>query len=903
MIEQYELYCLADPYFYDTPNRREADRPDFPQCAKEIPAGWTHQPTDSWMHYAPDDHRLPAQGWKIHVSACLDDAERTLEVVWDYCVANGIPFKFLRSEPVLVMYNSKSAFRGSSGKLVTIYPTDEAQLERLLVELAVPLDGIRGPYVLSDLRYGDGPLFVRYGSFFERHCLSEGGERVLALENGEGQLVPDVRGPTFALPAWVTLPAFLEPHLAARNSVTTTDLPYQIESVLQFSNGGGVYLARDTRTDERVVLKEGRPHAGLDALGRDAVTRVAHERDILERLAGLDVVPELRDYFVLGDHHFLVQEFIDGNSLQRILVQRYPLTRPDCSPATIAEYTEWALDMCDKVDDAVAQLHGRGVVFGDLHPFNILVTADGRLALIDYEVATLVEEHARSALGHPAFMAPADRAGVDSDRYSLACLRLGLFAPQTTMLLPLHRAKVTHLAEVITQTFPVSPEAIQAAVDTIVTPPVNAAPAAPTQFIIGPTSKAAGSDTTGSDATDTATARRADSVGAVPSVPLSELPMPGYAKWDEVRQAMCRAILASATPDRDDRLFPGDIAQFQPGGGINLANGAAGVLYAMAVTGADRMPEHEDWLRKRALTSVNGMGIGFYDGLHGIAHVLDLLGHRQDALDTIDVTTRQNLDTRELGLRAGLAGVGLNLLHFAELTGEPAFTEQAMGIVDIVADRLGGPEDVPEISGGDNAHAGLMYGSSGPALLFMHAYERSGDPALLDRAADALRQDLRRCKLTEDGSMQVNQGWRTLPYLDEGSVGIALVLQRYLAHRQDDDLATALAALQLVTRCGFFVMPGLFTGRAGMIAAVGMRSAADAGPGRTPDPEAVELMRGLSWHALPYGGGLTYPGDQLLRVSMDLATGTAGVLFAIGAALYEQPVCLPFVQPSGSQGA
>ncbi len=900
MIEQYELYCLADPLFYETPDRRRAQQPDFPLCARPVPDGWIHQPSDTWMHYAPETTTLPAQGWKIHVSACLDDAVRTLEIVWEYCTTNGIPFKFLRSEPVLVMFNSKSAFRGSSGKLVTIYPKDEAQLELLLTELAVPLDGVRGPYVLSDLRYGEGPLFVRYGSFFERHCISESGERVLALENGEGTLVPDVRGPTFALPSWVTLPPFLEPHLAARNSVTTTGLPYQIESVLQFSNGGGVYLARDTRTDEQVVLKEGRPHAGLDALGRDAVTRVAHERDILERLAGLDVVPELRDYFVLGEHHFLVQEFIDGNSLQRMLVQRYPLTKPDCPQETIAEYTAWALDMCDRVDDAVAQLHGRGVVFGDLHPFNILVTAEGRVALIDYEVASLVEDHARSALGHPAFMAPSDRAGVESDRYSLACLRLGLFAPQTTMLLPLYRAKVTHLAEVITQTFPVSPAAVQRAVDTIVTPPDRPATTTPGQFVIGPSSKATGTE---NDPTEAATTSRGDSEDAVPPVPLDELPMPGYADWADVRESMCRAILASATPDRDDRLFPGDIAQFQPGGGLNVANGAAGVLYAMAVTGAERMPEHEDWLRKRALTPVTGMGIGFYDGLHGIAYVLDLLGHRQDALDTIELISRQSLDTRELGLRAGLSGAGLNLLHFAELTGEPALAEQAMGIVDVVADRLGGPEDVPETSGGDNPHAGLMYGSSGAALLFLHAYERSGDTALLDRAAVALRQDLRRCKITDDGSMQVNQGWRTLPYLDEGSVGIEPVLRRYLALRHDEGFAEALTGLELVTRSGFFVMPGLFTGRAGLIAGVGMRGTVAAGEDRRPDPEAVELIRGLRWHALPYGGGLTYPGDQLLRLSMDLATGTAGVLLAVGTALHEQPVGLPFLQPSGNHDA
>ena len=27
---------------------------------------------------------------------------------------------------------------------------------------------------------------------------------------------------------------------------------------------------------------------------------------------------------------------------------------------------------------------------------------------------------------------------------------------------------------------------------------------------------------------------------------------------------------------------------------------------------------------------------GFYNGLHGVAHVLDLLGHRQDALDVVE---------------------------------------------------------------------------------------------------------------------------------------------------------------------------------------------------------------------------------------------------------------------------
>ncbi len=93
------------------------------------------------------------------------------------------------------------------------------------------------------------------------------------------------------------------------------------------------------------MLKEGRPLAGLDMGGRDAVARVGHERDILQRLEGLDVVPELHDYFQLGEHHFLVQEYVDSNPLQRELVRRYPLTHPDATEAELAEYAEWATAM------------------------------------------------------------------------------------------------------------------------------------------------------------------------------------------------------------------------------------------------------------------------------------------------------------------------------------------------------------------------------------------------------------------------------------------------------------------------------------------------------------------------------------------------------------------------------
>ncbi|MFI6673442.1 class III lanthionine synthetase LanKC [Kribbella sp. NPDC050470] len=838
--DSYEFYCLADRTFYETPANRGAQHADFALCGRAVPDGWQHVPGETWMHYAPADLRLPAQGWKIHVSARLADVERTLEAVWDYCVPRGIAFKFLRNEPVLVMVNSKSAPRGSSGKLVTIYPADETQLHTTLTELDEILAGVEGPYILSDLRYAEGPLFVRYGAFVSRFCLSPTGERVLAIEDDQGRLVPDHRSPTFSVPPWVTLPAFLQPHLDARNAVTTNDLAYTIDGVIQFSNGGGVYVGHHNETGERVVLKEGRPYAGLDMAGRDAVARISHERDILAQLDGLDVVPKTYDYLQLGEHHFLVQEHIDSVSLQRELVRRYPLTHPDATESEKAEYADWATSTVEQLTQAVEKLHSRGVVFCDLHPDNVLLDADGRLKLIDFEVATKAEDKARSTLAHPGYAAPPDRQGVDVDRYALACVALGVYAPQATILLNLQPGKAFQLADMITEAFPVPRATIDEAVRTIA----------------GPTAKD----------------------------DLAGIALPGKAEWSQVREALTKAIVTSSTPDRTDRLFPGDIAQFRAGGGIDLATGAAGVLYTLAKTGAGPFPEYDDWLRKRSLDTECGPGL--YDGLHGVAHVLDELGYRQDALDLVDRTLADDWNSRELGLHSGLAGIGLNLLHFDT---EPALRAAAVRVLDQAADRLGDVDDVPEISGGQHARAGLMYGSSGPALLFLEAYERLGDTGLLDLAEIAIRQDLRRSVKTPDGMRQVNQGWRTLPYLEEGSAGVALVLERYLRHRPSEELADTLAELQRVTHCSYYVQPGLFMGRAGLLL-----TAASLGEEQAT---VDDLVYGLGWHAMPYEGGLAFPGHQLLRLSMDLATGSAGVLLALGSALHDAPVSLPFLGP------
>jgi hypothetical protein len=870
----YEAFCMVDPSFYDAMHSEATAGEPFPTAGRPLPYGWRRHEQDDWLVFRAGPatvgaggavRALPDQGWKIHVSACLDNAERILDTVWDYCLTHRIDFKFLRSPAAHLARVSKYADRASSGKLVTIYPVDEAECETVLTELGERLAGEPSPYILSDLRWGDGPLYVRYGAIATRFCLDETGEPVPAIVDDAGMLVPDRRDPIFHVPPWVPLPDFLRPHLEARNATRIDDLPYTIERVMHFSNGGGVYAGRDTRTGRRVVLKEARPHAGLDGRGEDAVSRLEREYEVLRRLADVPGVPDVYDMVTVGEHRFCVMEHVDGEPLNTALVRRYPLTDPVAGPPEFAKFTDWAIDAYGQVDATIREIHRHGFVYGDLHLFNPMVREDGRVVLLDFEVAAPVADATRPGLGNQGFSAPHDAVGIQIDDYALACLKLALFLPMTTML-GLYRPKAREFAQVIEDHFPIPPGYLDDAVDLIARISEDWPPTAQAYAAVPP------------------------SVSTIEPDPVA---------WPQLRADLARAIEASATPERADRLFPGDIQQFDAGG-LGLAHGAAGVLYALSATGAGRHPEHEEWLVRHALNPVPGTRPGLYDGLHGAAFALERLGYRDEALDVAELAMQGSWEALGTDLFGGLSGIGLSLAHLGERTGEPALRQAARRTADLVAERWseaatgtdadadGGRDTGPLVSGGGQPVAGLLHGGAGAARFLLRAYDEFGDASYLDAAAVGLRHDLRRCVVRADGAMEVNEGWRTMPYLERGSVGIAIVLDEYLAHRSDDQFAAASRLISKVATSPFYIQPGLFAGRAGILAYLARRSASPA-----TDAEVAGQIRALAWHALPFGGGTAFPGHELLRLSMDLATGTAGVLLALGMVLHDRPVHLP----------
>lgn len=810
----YLAYAGSPTPFYEPP---QAAGDDLVDVAGPPPAGYRQSLNREWCGWSTRDD-LPAQGWKIHVSATTATARRVLTTTLRYCTRHGVDVKFLRSISTLGRRNSKYGDRGGSGKFITIYPRDDGELEKILRELDAEIGGEQGPAILSDLRWAEGPLYVRYGAFVLRYGRDEQGRQVPCIEAPDGSLVPDERRPGFHPPAWAPLPAFLDEALQARARGTLDDFPFVVRSAIHFSNGGGVYLAEDTRTGAKVVLKEARPHAGIDEADVDAVERLRVERDALEKLDGVPGVPRLIDYRRGHAHQFLARHFVDGAPLNAVMHRMNPAL-PGAQLLDHAAYTDWAIAVHAAVSAGVAAMHRRGVVFGDLHPGNIIVDDDGEVGFIDFEAASRVDDDRPQRIGAPGFRAPAGWTGTRVDDFALASLRLALFLPITETLG--WSPALTHaLFDAAVDRFPEAAAFLAPARDVLLSAWADTAPPPPT------------------------------TVG-------------------EVRASLVRGVLAAASAERDDRLFPGDIAQFQnQTAGIEFAYGASGVLWALHRAGVDVPSAHVDWVVSR-LHGDDLMGPGLFEGAAGVGLVLRALGETDASRTALARAVDFPVDKLDSSLWRGIPGVGLALLDETSDEGRDRARHLAREL------RLRREAPAAGLTG-------LFQGGAGRALFLLALAEATGDTSWIGDAVAEVERDLDLIGWTSTPPPAPGGPWHQ-PALAAGSAGIALAA-RALSAVDDDARWTRIVddvrGVGGVLTRGFLPHVGLLRGRAGM----GMMLA-ELWRGETAPREIEQALerhrRDCLLGTVPVGEGLLSFGDHSLKLSTDWATGAAGLVAAL----------------------
>lgn len=836
-IISYLRYCPPESLFFDEP---ALDGGRFSRSDSDPPDGWVRRTDSEWVTLL-SPRPLPPQGWKVHVSATPTSAEEVLETCWSFCVERGISFKFLKSAETMFLRSSKYGDRSASGKFVTIYPTTDDELTATLLGLDPLLEGQVGPVILSDVRWRKGPLYVRYGAFHLRPMRTETGERVWAVEDPAGRLVPDERRPGFHPPSWVTLPEVVEQAVAERSRGRLSDFPYRPKRALHFSNGGGVYVAVDAEGQE-YLMKEARPYAGLDGSGADAVARLEGEAWAYTELKDVPEVPVLHDHRLGHEHHFLVRDLVDGEPLVHVARSANPLLRGGADPDAFAEYAAWTFGVIDSIEKVLRQMHDRGVLFGDLHPSNILITPAGDIRFIDLEGAFPLGEDRAQALGAPGYIAPGTFRGAEIDEYALAVMTLDLFVPMARII-SWDVGKAQELVGFIEQHFPV-PDDFAARV------------------LRGLRLEAPRFDN--ATQTDTPLDVMADlTPTSWPDLDIGVEP----GQWEQTAAELADGILAMATTGRSDRLYPGDPRQFfDPAGGITFAHGAAGVLWTLAECGVALPGSHLSWFRT-AVREQQWERPGFGDGLSGVALAQGVTGDHDSALESLREAYRLVDRWTGRGIHDGLAGIALAALDLDRLAPGAGFGE----IADAVTDRLGS-DPVPDA--GRPVEPGLWRGESGPALLFLRQHDRTGDDGLLDLATASLRRDLAALDQLAETAVDIVD---RMPFLASGSGGLAVVADRLLRTRSVPELESLRDRVRSAVTMPFVDEVGLFWGHAGLLTV----AAELGGPDEPTRAGLVAHARTMRLHSVGLKGALAVTGRYNLRISTDFATGAAGVLLAL----------------------
>ncbi|BCL81499.1 serine/threonine-protein kinase [Ktedonobacteria bacterium brp13] len=196
---------------------------------------------------------------------------------------------------------------------------------------------------------------------------------------------------------------------------------FQIEQLIAAGGMGAVYKALDLNFKRPCAVKE-----MLDGFRSEA----EHARAIewFTREAGLlldlnhSCIPRVRDFFAENNRHYLVMDLINGRTLSELLAQGGLVVGMNgATGITEMRARLWMRQLCNVLD----YLHRQTppIIFRDLKPSNVMVTAKDEIKLIDFGIARQFQEQQQATVVMTLGFAPPEqlhgRAEPRSDLYSL----------------------------------------------------------------------------------------------------------------------------------------------------------------------------------------------------------------------------------------------------------------------------------------------------------------------------------------------------------------------------------------------------------------------------------------------------------------------------------------------------
>lgn len=151
---------------------------------------------------------------------------------------------------------------------------------------------------------------------------------------------------------------------------------YEILGKLGEGSGGIVYKAYHKRLRQEVVLKKVRNRGMSDAASRQEV-------DILKQLHH-SYLPQVFDFLEIDGSVYTVMSYIQGKSFAQLIKEGHKFTQQ--------QLIRWGM----QISSALNCLHSQKppVIHGDIKPANIMLTKEGDICLIDFNISFYLDHTA-----------------------------------------------------------------------------------------------------------------------------------------------------------------------------------------------------------------------------------------------------------------------------------------------------------------------------------------------------------------------------------------------------------------------------------------------------------------------------------------------------------------------------
>ncbi len=181
---------------------------------------------------------------------------------------------------------------------------------------------------------------------------------------------------------------------------------YRILKVLGQGGMGAVYQARDQELDRVIALKVIRP----ELAGNPSILQRFKQELILARHVTHKNVVRIYDLGEADGIRFITMEYVEGDDL-RALLRRHGKFSPS-----------QAVEIIQQISRALDAAHSEGVIHRDLKPQNVMRDLQGRVVVMDFGLARLLESpgmtQTGALVGTMEYMSPEQALGEALDQRS-----------------------------------------------------------------------------------------------------------------------------------------------------------------------------------------------------------------------------------------------------------------------------------------------------------------------------------------------------------------------------------------------------------------------------------------------------------------------------------------------------